>query len=139
MEREMIGGNQIVLRVKKFLNLVNYKTKNASVEEDLKELCVAKLCDVLGIKCTYNYKSNFFKMFAEVFAQAICDILEIKISVADDSYRLFKYNGVNLIEETKNIILKETAEEVLIDELVLDVFNFLDKYKEIVEKKFRNF
>ena len=132
MEREMIGGNQIVLRVKKFLNLVDYETKNASVEEDLKELCVAKLCDVLGIKCTYNYKSSFFKMFAEVFAQAVCDVLEIKISVADDSYRLFKYNGVNIIEETKKIILNELNSDVLMEEIVLDVFNYLDKFKEMI-------
>ena len=132
MEKELTGSDQMVVEVKKFLNLTSYQTKNVCIEEDLKELCVAKLCDVLGIKCTYNYKSNFFKMFAGVFAQAICDILNLKISVADDSFRLFKYNGVNLVEETKYLISNEINAEVSMEEIVLDVFNFLDKFKEML-------
>ena len=111
-------------QIKDFLHLTDYKCESVSFEENVKEMCVAKLCYELGIKCGYYYKNTFFEFFSTCMAEVVCLKLNIKRHVAQDNIRLFKYRGVNFIDSCYQILNRED-----ISEAVLDVFTFLDKHK----------
>jgi len=68
-------------------------------------------------------------MFSEVLGQAICDMLKINIVIADDKFRLFKYDGKNIIEECKRMLMNVYEDEILLEESILDIFNFVDEFK----------
>lgn len=130
MEREFRSSNQAVAKIKDVLNLNNYELKNLDEKECVKELCVAKLCNVLGIKCVYNYKSNFFRLFSEVFGQILCDELKLNINIAEDKLRLFKHDGINLIVEAKKIFKFDELDSISFEESILDLFNYLNQFKD---------
>jgi len=115
-------------KVKDFLNMQNFSVHNISLKENIKEICVAKLCEVVGIKCEYNYKNEFFNYFSSVTGEAICQLLNIPIVIAEDNLRLFKYNHINLVEKVKELLNNEFLEDAYID-----VFQFLDDNKHYVE------
>jgi len=129
MEEMLLNYEQKALKVKKFLKLDNFDTNTMDIQEKIKEMCVTKLCNILGINYAYNYKSDFFKMFSEVLGQAICDMLKINIVIADDKFRLFKYDGKNIIEECKRMLMNVYEDEILLEESILDIFNFVDEFK----------
>ena len=93
-------------------NLLNYKKntyKDDSLIDNIKEVCVDRLCSAVGVECEYNYKSDFFNFYAEIFGQAVVDLLGINLVIASDIVRLFKHNHINLVEQVRMNI-----EEILI-------------------------
>ncbi len=114
-------------KVKKFLEMEGYNFSLNEENEQIKEICVAKLCDVLGIECAYNYQNQMFQIFSSVMAEAVCQKLNIKKHIAKDSIRLFKYNGINFVETAKKFL-----DEKEIDEATLDIFNFVDENKNLL-------
>ena len=65
--KEFYEGENIVEQIATYLNIKNFKTNNEQTEEVIKELCVAKLCSVIGIRCKYNYQSKFFTFFSSLY------------------------------------------------------------------------
>lgn len=120
----------ILQKVIKFLKIKNVKLTTNIVEECIKEICVAKLCSVIGIKCKYNYKSEFFNFFSSIVGEAVCRKLNISLKLAEDKYRLFKYEHINLIEHTISIFDMYDIEEAFIE-----IFEFLDKFKYVIKLK----
>ena len=118
----------IVNKVCDFLCFKRPKMYSLSTAESIKELCVARLCKSIGITGPYNYKSKFFNFYSSIMGEALCEIFKLKIHVATDEIRLFKYEGVNLIERAKKYLLEESIEEA-----VLDVFNLADKFKYLIK------
>ena len=114
-------------KVCNFLKISNLNLRSEKLEDSIKEICVAKLCNVIGIGCKYNFKSAFFDFFATLTGQAICDELELNIRIAGDEFRLFRYERLNLIQGVRNTIKKENLEESFID-----AFNFIDKFKYLI-------
>jgi hypothetical protein len=57
----------------------------------------------------------------------VCNKLNIKIRIAPDNLRLFRYNKLNLIEEVRNFLDEEDVEEAFIDS-----FNLVDEYKYLI-------
>ena len=114
-------------KVKKFLGMEEYDFSLDDENEQLKEICVAKLCNVLGIEFAYNYKNEMFQIFSSVMAEAICQKLKIKKQIAEDRIRLIKYNGINFIEKAKYFLDTED-----VDEATLDIFNFIDENKHML-------
>ena len=53
-------GIDSVEKVKKFLEMEKYNFSSDEETEQIKEICVAKLCEVLGISCVVNYKNRMF-------------------------------------------------------------------------------
>lgn len=100
-----------------------------TLKEEIKELCVARLCKSIGIKCEYNYKSNFFEFFSNITAEALCNKLKIKIRIAPDHLRLFRYERVNLVDEVRKFLENDD-----IDEAFIDSFNFIDRFKYLIAK-----
>lgn len=123
-----LGNEQILNRVCLFLNLKHKNLTASTIEEQIKELCVAKLCGLVGISGAYNYKSKFFNFFSSIVAQAVCDILGIKLILASDELRLFKYNHINLIDEVKYLLNTKS-----IDEAFLDSFDLIDRFKFLIK------
>ena len=114
-------------KVKNYLELENCKISSMEEVEQIKEMCVAKLCEVLGIDFVYNYKNKMFQIFSSVMAEAICQKLNIHKHIAPDDLRLIKYNGINFVEKAKSFIDAEDIEEA-----TLDIFNFVDKNKNLL-------
>lgn len=121
----MVGEN--TCKVKKFLEMEDYNFSRNEESEQIKEICVAKLCDVLGIECAYNYQNKMFQIFSSVMAEAVCQKLKISKHIANDSIRLIKYNGINFVEKAKHFLDMED-----VDEATLDIFNFVDENKNLL-------
>ena len=49
---------ETVIKIKNFLELESCEIFSLDESEQIKEMCVAKLCEVLGIACVYNYKNQ---------------------------------------------------------------------------------
>ena len=118
---------ETVNKIKNFLELESCEIFSLDESEQIKEMCVAKLCEVLGIACVYNYKNQMFDIFSKVMAEAVCEKLKIQMRIAGDNLRLVKYNGVNFIEKAKMFLTTEDIEEA-----TLDIFNFVDKNKKFL-------
>ena len=103
--------------IRRFLELNDFKFEPEEEIEQAKAMCVAKLCEVLGIGCAYNYKGPMFQIFSSVMAQAICQKLKINKNIATDNLRLVKYDGVNFIEKAKRFLDTEDIEEATLDKI----------------------
>ncbi|MBO5954572.1 MAG: hypothetical protein J6Q13_01230 [Clostridia bacterium] len=123
----------IINKICEFFKLERPSLIGCSVEENIKELCVARLCKAIGINCSYNYKNDFFSFFSNIMGEALCEKLNFKIHVAGAEFRYVKYDHVNLVEEIKFYLDTKCVEEAFID-----AFNFVDKFKYLIPqiKKF---
>lgn len=122
-----IDRNILIDKLCTFLKLNKPKITSETNNETIKELSVARLCKSVGIWCEYNYKSQFFEFFSTIMGQAIVEKLKIKLKIAGDEFRLFKYRHKNLIDEVKYFLDTED-----IDEAFIDAFNFLDEYTYLI-------
>lgn len=113
--------------IKKFLNLEDINLMSKSFAEQIKELCVAKLCYGIGIKCGYNYKSDFFEFFSSIMGEAMCEKFELDMHVASEELRYVKYEHCNLVNQARIFL-----EQDCLDEGFIDAFNFIDKYRYLI-------
>ena len=114
-------------RIKQFLKMETYNTESEYIAESIKELCVAKLCDILGIGCGYNFRNEYFEVYASVLGEVICEKLELNIHVAKESIRFIRYEGINFIEKSRQILEREE-----INEAIVDIFNFVETNKKLI-------
>jgi len=132
--QEKFDDKEIIIlwqKIKDFLEIQSFSyNETISLVDNIKKICVKKLCNVIGIKCEINYKNSFFNYFSTITGEAVCQLLNLPIVVAEDSYRLFKYNHINFIEYVKNLLKGECLEEAYID-----VFQFLDSNKHLFNIK----
>ena len=54
----------ILEKVSSFLKLKQQTLKSLTARDGIKELCVIKLCNVIGLSGNYNYQSEFFNFFS---------------------------------------------------------------------------
>ena len=121
--KDLEKEQQIIKKVSDFLH-VECNFKSSTLEENIKELCVARICKSIGIRCEYNYKSTLFEFCSCITGQAVADILGIKIDIVPPKIKCCRYDGINIYQEVKKFI--ETEE---VDEAFCDAFKLLDKYK----------
>lgn len=124
-----------IAKVLDFLGLENHESflSGDGLDDLIKKLCVSKLCQVLGIRCAYSYKSPFFVFFSCLAADAIATKLNIKIGQAPCILRLIRYNNINLIEKAY-----EMLDDFDVDEYFIELFNLADKFKyqEVIKNEF---
>jgi hypothetical protein len=118
---------KIIEEICDFLGLDRPIMYSSTTEEAIKELCVARLCKAIGLTGVYNYKSDFFEFFSSIMGEAVCEKLAIKIRIACDELRLFRFERVNLVERVKSFLETESVEEAF-----LDAFELADKFKYII-------
>lgn len=99
-----------------------------NIIDKIKEMCVKKLCSVVGIKCGCNFRNPYFNFFGCVMGQALCNKLNIVITVAPAGLRLIKYDGINFISRAEQFL-----ENPDIDEAFIDVFDLTDDHKNIID------
>ena len=121
--------NKKMEEVCSFLEVDNNINFSDSLENFIKEACVKKLCEIVGLTWKFNHRSDFFEFFSQIMGEAINLKLNLKTNIACDSLRLFKYEGVNLIERTVFYLETECLEEAF-----LDTFELADKFKYLIEK-----
>ena len=121
--------DKIIEKVCEFLELQRPLMYSSTTQDAIKELCVARLCKAIGLTGVYNYKSNFFDFFSSVMGEAVCEVLSLKIHVAMDELRLFKYEHVNLVDSVKKFLETRSIEEAFID-----AFDLADRFKYLIPK-----
>lgn len=102
---------------------------NTSIKDMIKELCSAKLCDVIGIRCAYNPKNDFFNFFSTIMGEAVCIKLHLKITIAPNILRVVRYEGVNFVNTAYHLLNNED-----VDEAFIDAYNLVDRYKYLIER-----
>lgn len=118
-----------IVLVKKYLKLEEFELKSVEIIENIKELCVARLCREIGITFRYDYKSEYFRLFSNVVGEAVCRVLDIKVTVGSPVVRLVRYNGVNLVDKACELLKTESLEEAFVD-----LYNITEEFKKIVPK-----
>ena len=123
-ELELQKETEKLEKLQNYLNFAPSFFKSKCLTEKVKEICVAKLCDAIGIRCDYNYKNIFFNFFSSIMGQAISEKLELNLCVDEFNLRFVKFENVNLVK-TAGLILERKE----IDEAFIDVYELADKYK----------
>ncbi|MBR4998278.1 MAG: hypothetical protein IKY10_00205 [Clostridia bacterium] len=121
-----INKQQTIKQVCDFFRFEKSNFVSINIKDTIKELCVARLCKAIGVP-KYNFKSDFFDFFASIMGEAVCEKLLLRVRIASDELRLVKYNGVNLVTETKKYLDTETVEEAF-----LDAFELVDNYQYLI-------
>lgn len=121
-------GQVDLKNVRKYLE-IDEEIHGVSVEDEIRILCIKRLCKSLGIKCDFNYQNKYFYIFSCIVGEAICVKFNLRIHTAEDKLRLFRYNGINFVEKVKQYLETES-----IDEAFVDSFNFIDENKNIILK-----
>ena len=119
----------ILEKVSSFLKLKQQTLKSLTARDGIKELCVIKLCKVIGLSGNYNYQSEFFNFFSSIMGEAVCERISIKIRVAPDELRLIKYEHINLVQTVMFFLETKSLEEAF-----LDAFNLADRFKYLIPK-----
>lgn len=114
-------------KVAEFLQMKNSKVFNGDLNENIKEVCVAKLCNAIGLRCSYNYKSDFFNFFSTIMGEAICQKLNLPLHIAGANLRFVRYDHFNLVDYVKMFLDQDDM-----DEAFIDAFNFVDRYRYLI-------
>lgn len=101
--------------------------ESENVVQGIKELCVKKLCLVVGIKCACNFRNPYFNFFGCVMGQAVCNKLSLRYTIAPAGLRLVKYDGINFILRAEQYLNNPDIEEAFID-----IFDLTDDHKNII-------
>lgn len=128
-DKDEINMERVINKICNYLSLNKPIMYSTTTNDAIKELCVAKLCEIIGITGKYNYKSDFFDFFASIMGEAICEKLNIPTHVASAELRFFKHEHLNLIE-----VVRTYLENEYIDEAFLDAFELVDKFKHLIPK-----
>ncbi len=98
-----------------YLELNTVSVISTSSFEIVKEMCVAKLCQVIGIRCAYNYKRDFFKSFSIIMGVCVAMELELDFSQAPLYLGLIKIDGVNYVNTVLNMLTHEDRDSAFLD------------------------
>lgn len=123
-----LKNEEILKKLTQFINFNVSNFDNDNILDNIKELCVKKLCEVVGIKCGCNYKNPYFNFFGCVMGQALCNKLSIRLTIAPAGLRLIKYNGINFISKAEQYL-----DNPDIDEAFIDVFDLTDDHKNVID------
>ncbi len=119
---------EILQAIKDYVD-IEYPVINGSVEDNVKAICVARLCKAIGINCAYNFKNTFFDFFSCIMGEVIVNKLGIKIKIDNYNLKYAKFEDVNIIY-TASMLLENPN----LDEAFIDVYNLADKFKHIITK-----
>lgn len=119
--------DKIVAEVREFLGLKDYNLHSSNIEDSVMEMCVARMCQAIGVKCHYNQENRFFRFFSSFMGQAVSNKLNQKLKIAPDELRLFRYNGINFVLSAEQLLDSEDM-----DEAFIDAFNLADDNKNVM-------
>ncbi len=123
----ILNRDQILNKICTYFNMDKPILSSDEICENIKELCVAKLCKTMGLKCAYNFRNQFFDNYSIITGEAVCMRLNINTHIANDNIRLVRYDRINFIRYVSDLF--ETEE---VDEAIIDAFNFSQKYGQVI-------
>ena len=91
-------------KIKQYLKVEDKELSTNDAVDNVKELVIARLCKVIGITFAYNYRSKYFRLFANVVGEAICRMFDIRLVVGEPMVRLVRYNHINLVDKALEIL-----------------------------------
>ena len=122
------SNEEIIGQVCNFIKLDNPVLNSEKVEENIKDLCITKLCHSIGIKCACNHKNSFFNFFSSIMGEAIVSKLGFNIKVDEYNLKYIKFNDVNLVYSALFML-----ESFSIDEAFLKVYNLANAHKHLIK------
>lgn len=123
-----VEEERILLQVCSFLEMEKPKLTQVGFIAQLKEICAAKIFDAIGVRNMYNNNNKFFAFLTMVMGQAISDVLHLHLQIAPDSLRLFRYDGINFVNDIKTFLLTQD-----IDTAMLNIFDLIDDNRELIK------
>ncbi len=115
--------------ISNFLKIAPSLGPEKSFKEQIKEMCVKKLCIIVGISGKCPCKSLFFDFFFSIMGEALCNKFHINESIACDELRLIRFENVNLIREFETYL-----NEKEVDDAFLEGFRLADKFRYVIDK-----
>lgn len=122
-----IDREKILLDVCNYLNCDLPRLNSDILEDNIREICVAKLCQTMGLNCEYNFKNGFFDNYSIITGEVVCERLNIRMHVANDNLRLIRYQKINFVQYVRDLFDVED-----VDEAIIDAFNFSRRYNQII-------
>ena len=127
MNTNEIYNEQTLKKICKYLRVDREKIQVDNFEDQIKCACVERFYKSLGVKRDCNNPSKYFNFLSVVAAQAVCNKFNVKLTIAPDKFRCFRYDGFNLIEQVEKYLENES-----VDLAFTEAFTFLDKYTYLV-------
>lgn len=119
---------KILKAVKDFVK-IDYPEIDGGVEENVRAICVARLCKAIGIRCECNFKNAFFDFFSCIMGEVIVQKLGFRVKIDDYNLKYVKFEDVNLIYTASTFL-----ENPNLDEAFINVYNLADKFKHLIAK-----
>ena len=132
-EEEKKIEEQILTKVCDFLNYERTKILSTTLKEKVKESCVGRLCQALGITCAYNFKNEFFNFFSCIVGEAVSNILGYNLEIDEYKLKYIKVENTNLIHSARQMI-----ENSNLDQGLIDVYNLAKRHKHLILELKRN-
>ena len=127
METEDLNFEKTFDKICEYLRIDKSKIKAQSFKEKIICACVERYYKSLGVKRDCNNPSKYFTFLGVITAQAICEKFEIRVNIAPDKFRFFRYDGYNLVEQVGVYLESES-----IDLAFTQAFTFLDQYTYLI-------
>lgn len=121
--------DEICNKVAEYLNVDSDSLESTELGDKIRELCVNKLRNVVGLSCKLNFRNDFFTFFSSFVGQAVLNKLRVNYLVASSDLRVVRYDGINFVDETVRLLDQED-----VDEAFLDAFNLADDNRDILYK-----
>lgn len=124
---------QILLQACEFLNFERKKILSAGLKDGVKELCVGRLCQALGVECAYNYKNEFFNFFSCIMGEVVSSKLGHDLGIDEYKLKYIKVENTNLITSAQTMF-----ENPNMDQAFIDVYNLARRFKHLILDLKRN-
>lgn len=121
-------GEMVLSQVCSYFKMQKPNLTESLFDDRLKELCVIKIFEAIGVKNMYNRENRFFRFLSTCMAQAVSDILNLKLNIAPANVRFVRYDGINFVNQ-----IAEYLQQDDIQLAVIDSFNLVDDNKQIVD------
>ena len=127
MPTKEILNEQILLDICNFLQFERSKILSETLNDAIKELCVARLCQALGVGCAFDFKNEFFNFFSCIMGEVVSTKLGHNLGIDEYHLKFIKVENVNLIYAAATMI-----ENPNLDEAFIDVYNLANKFKHLI-------
>lgn len=130
---ELRREEEILSRACKFLNFERAKILSVTLKDGVKELCVARLCQALGVGCAYNFKNEFFNFFSCIMGEVVSNKLGHDLGIDEYKLKYIKVENTNLITSAQTMF-----ENPNMDQAFIDVYNLAKRFKHLIFDLKRN-
>lgn len=121
-----IDQEEILERICEYVGVDMPNLYSSDFADNIRQICVYKLCNVIGIKCSCNYRNEFMTFFSDIAGEALVIIFGLKFHIASEELRFISYDHVNLVNLGCKLLKQEDK-----DEAFLDIFKLADEFKYI--------